>query len=103
MGRKSSGLKPQDLLVLLKLALHRKQQWTYASLAVALAMSPSEVHAAVGRARQLGLLRDEWSPNRDRLLEFLMHGARYVFPAEHGAVTRGIPTAHAAPPLSDYL
>jgi hypothetical protein len=38
--------------------------------------------------------------NRSSLLEFLVHGIRYAFPAEIGPPTRGIPTSYAAPPLS---
>ena len=37
--------------------------------------------------------------NRSALLEFLLHGIRYAFPAEKGALTRGVPTGYAAPPL----
>lgn len=33
------------------------------------------------------------------LLEFLVGGVPYAFPAEPGPETRGIPTAHSAPPL----
>ena len=42
-------LKPQDLLVLLKVAAHPPQRWTYAALGEALAMSASETHACVKR------------------------------------------------------
>lgn len=93
-------LKPQDLLVLLHLAVHGEDKWSYNSVALALGMSPSEVHAAVRRAIQVGLMSlDHRRPNRAALLEFLIHGVKYVFGAERGGVTRGIPTAHAAPPL----
>ena len=37
------------------------------------------------------------------LLEFLVHGARYAFPPDRGGVTRGLPTAHAAPPLASEI
>ena len=30
---------------------------------------------------------------------FLQHGVRYCFPATHGAMTRGMPTSYAAPPM----
>ena len=43
-------LKPQDLLVLLKVAASPHRRWTYAALAVDLAMSTSQVHASVKRA-----------------------------------------------------
>lgn len=94
-------LKPQDLVVLLKLALNREDRWSYTSLASSLGMSPSEVHAAVRRAIHAGLMSAEHlRPNRAALEELLVHGVKYVFAAERGAVTRGIPTAHAAPALA---
>jgi hypothetical protein len=36
-------------------------------------------------------------------LEFLVHGIKYIFPAERGGLTRGLPTAHAAPPLRKHF
>lgn len=42
-------------------------------------------------------------PNRNHLKEFLIHGLKYVFPAERGGPTRGIPTAEAAAPLAQHL
>jgi hypothetical protein len=37
------------------------------------------------------------------LLEFLVHGVKYVFPAERGELTRGIPTASGAEPLKGHF
>jgi hypothetical protein len=37
------------------------------------------------------------------LKEFVLHGARYAFPATLGATTRGMPTGYAAAPLSSML
>jgi hypothetical protein len=42
-------------------------------------------------------------PNLSALEEFLLHGVKYAFPAEHGQVTRGLPTSFAAPPLKDEI
>jgi hypothetical protein len=94
-------LKAQDVLFLLHVASRDGEPWTYASSATALGMSPSEVHAAAKRAASAGLMSpDRRHPNRAALLEFLVHGAKYAFAPERGGVTRGVPTAHAAPPLS---
>jgi hypothetical protein len=41
--------------------------------------------------------------NRPCLLEFLLHGLRYVFPAEIGAPTRGVLTSDAAQPLKQVI
>jgi hypothetical protein len=95
-------LKPQDLMVLFKLLALGDTPNTYGSLAAALGMSSSEVHASIGRVKSARLLNVE----NDRLLvvraafkEFLLHGARYVFPPTLGSPARGMPTAYAAPPL----
>lgn len=97
-------LKPQDLLVLLKAAAHPGTRWTYAGLAEALSMSASEVHASVRRTVASGLAvsggRGEWSPVMPALQEFLLHGVRYVWPAEVGTAKRGIPTSFGAAPLA---
>jgi hypothetical protein len=100
-------LKPQDLLVLLKVAAHPPQRWAYAVLGEALGLSSSAVHASVKRAVASGLVvapaRGEWSPVRPSLLEFVLHGARYVWPATAGPVKRGVPTAFGAEPLASRL
>ena len=100
-------LKPQDLLVLLKVVAHAPQRWTYAALGDALGISASEVHSSVKRAVACGLAvapaRGEWSPVRPSLLEFVLHGVRYVWPATAGPVKRGVPTAFGAEPLASQL
>ena len=100
-------LKPQDLLVLFKAAAHPRRRWTYAALAEALSMSSSEVHASVKRAVASGLAvvrgRGDWSPLRPALLEFAVHGVRYIWPAMPGPVKRGVPTAFGAEPLSAHI
>jgi len=95
-------LKPQDILVLLKLLSIGRSDWTYAWLGVQLDMSPSQLHVAVKRAiaAQLAVKKGERIvPNRRNLLEFLVHGIKYVFVPELGELTRGMPTGYAAPPL----
>ena len=37
------------------------------------------------------------------MLEFLENGLRYVFPAEPGAIQRGMVTGHSALPLNKYI
>ncbi|NQW48455.1 MAG: hypothetical protein HQ464_11915, partial [Planctomycetes bacterium] len=94
-------LKPQDLVVAIKLAV--AGDLTYDQLAASLGLSKSETHGAVKRAKAAGLLLADRQPNRYALLEFVLHGARYAFPAVRGGMTRGMPTAHAAPPLVDLI
>ena len=69
-------------------------------------MSPSEVHAAVKRGQAARLLHGPEMlnrPNLSALEEFLIHGLKYVFPAERGRPTRGIPTSYAAEPLKRLI
>lgn len=99
-------LKPQDVLVVLKLVAMGPVPWSYASLGAALGMSPSQLHSAVRRAvaAQLALRSDDGiTPHIRNLEEFLLHGIRYVFVPDRGELTRGIPTAHAASPLNKYF
>src|SRR5262249_5021786 len=42
-------------------------------------------------------------PNIASLEEFLVHGLKYAFPAERGALTRGVATSYGAPPLNAVL
>ena len=99
-------LKPQDLLVALKLALPDQKSAPYAELAVALGMSASEVHACVGRLTSARLtVMDDGRPRvvRAALKELVLHGARYVFPATQGVATRGMATGYAAAPLAALI
>ena len=99
-------LKPQDIVVLLKLVTLGGNDWSYNRLAVSLHMSPSEVHAAVKRAlaARLAVHRNgRFHPNIRNLREFLLHGIQYVFVPERGELTRGLPTGFCAEPFSTLL
>ena len=100
------NLKPQDVLVLLKMVVLGDRPWSYAWLAVQLGMSPSQLHAAVKRAvaAQLAVRQaDRVVPNLRNLKEFLIHGIKYAFVPQQGELTRGMPTLHAASPLKQYF
>jgi hypothetical protein len=91
--------KPQDIVVALKLTLGNEGQ-TYADLGTALGMSASEVHAAVRRLIEAKLADpDSRKIRREALRNFLVHGVPHAFPARPKEVTRGMPTAWAAPVL----
>lgn len=99
-------LKPQDILVLLKLLTLKKQSWSYAWLGVQLEMSPSQLHASVKRILKSTLAvkkNGNVIPNLRNLEEFIVHGLKYVFVPERGEITRGIPTAYAAPFMMEYF
>lgn len=99
-------LKPQDLLVTLKLAVLRDKPWAYAGLADSLGMGQGEAHGAAKRALQAGLLvaGDERPvPMQRNLIEFVGHGIRYVFVPDRRGIARGMPTSWAAAPLSEMI
>lgn len=97
-------LKPQDVLVLLKMVAIGERTWSYAGLAAELGMSASEVHGAVKRITGAQLYFAETAAVfHGNVVEFLISGVRYVFPGEWGSETVGMPTAYAAPPLNELL
>jgi len=99
---KQLALKPQDLVVALKVAVNPNRQFTFADLARELLISVSEAHAAVQRAELSRLLSrsDEGLVAvRSALREFTVHGVRYTFPAITGSLTRGMPTGFAGPAM----
>lgn len=101
------NLKPQDVVVLLKLC---GKAWEarppYAEIASKLGLSASEVHSSIKRLQTARLIHGKdmgQRPNIRAVEEFLIHGVKYSFPAEHGVLTRGIPTSYAAEPLSRLI
>lgn len=100
-------LKPQDVVLALKLLCKGKDDWSQGSLALELVMSASEVNAGIKRLAYTRLIEKQedgrkWQVIKPALKEFMLHGIQYVFPAEKGAPTAGIPTSHAAEPLKSH-
>jgi hypothetical protein len=120
-----NGMKSQDLVVLLKLVSLQEQEgqsgpgqpqvgfqgvdpYSVRNLETLLGISKTEINASVKRSLSSGLAikdRDTGraNPNRRNLNNFILHGMKFVFPAKPGAMTRGIPTAFAAPMLKSLL
>ena len=99
-------LKPQDLVVALKLALNLHRDLVLANLADEMGMALSSLHGAVKRAelaRLLSRATGSVRPIRPAILEFALHGARYAYPGQLGPMTRGIPTAIGGPVLRPYF
>ncbi len=95
--------KPQDIVVALKLVLGAVDL-NYAELGKNLGISASEVHAAVRRLTEARLLDPETKQVRlEAFRNFLVHGVPYAFPVSPKAITRGMPTAWAAPAMSDKI
>ncbi len=100
------ALKPQDLFVLFALLSRENGSVSYPELAAQTGLASSAVHSALKRAAVAGLVAfQDRRPQvlRPQLREFVIHGARYAFPAAHGQLTRGVPTAYAAAPLNTLI
>ncbi|QJP34328.1 hypothetical protein F0365_07925 [Nonlabens sp. Ci31] len=97
-------LKPQDILILLKIALLGDQPWLQQSLAQDLHISQSEISECISRSKYSGLLNASGKKvNMLNFLELIAHGVKYIFPQRPGAIVRGIATAHAAAPLNEKI
>lgn len=71
-------------------------------------VSKSEVNASIRRSISVGMAKLDRKTklpkaNVRALLEFIIHGIKYVYPANPSAIVRGIPTAIAAPVLKGKL
>lgn len=102
--KKHNGMRPHDIVVLLKIASKDKCPWLMKDLATELGISASEISESLNRSALAGLI----SKNKSRLMkralfDFMVYGLPYVYPQWPGPIVRGIPTAHAAPPLSNEI
>jgi hypothetical protein len=97
-------LKPQDIVIMLKLVVREGSDWSYPELSYELFMSASEVHAGIQRAVAARLMdMHRKIPVKSNLLEFLVHGVKYAYPPDRGGISRGIATSYAAPPLKALI
>lgn len=99
--KKHNGMRPHDMVILLKIAAKRNTSWYMKDLANELLISASEISESLNRSVIAGLIGpDKKSLMKLAILDFLEHGLSYVYPELPGALVRGIPTAHSAPPLN---
>jgi hypothetical protein len=102
---KLTHLKPQDILLALKLHLGRqKPRPRWVDVAQELGMSQAEISGCLKRLIYAGISSPETDlPYPEPLKEFVLHGLKYAFPSHLGPISRGMPTSHAAPPLSKKI
>lgn len=101
---KHGGMKPQDIVVLLKMVALKRELWTSARLAGELKISASEVSGALERCRIAKLVDNtKRKVNVLALEDFLVHGLKYVFPPQPGAVVRGVATSFSAEPIKSKV
>jgi DNA-binding transcriptional ArsR family regulator len=104
MVQVKNNLKPQDVVILLKIIALGDKSWFHHTLAQDLGMSQSEVSQSLNRSKYAGLIDDSRKKvNKIAFTEFLIHGVAYAFPQQPGALVRGVLTAHAAEPLNKII
>lgn len=110
-------MKSQDILILLKLVSLEQpennrsvssEDYSARGLETALGVSKSEVSASINRSLEVGLAVKDRQYGRLRakrkaVLEFVIHGLKYVFPAKPAELVRGVPTGFDAPVLIGEL
>ena len=99
-----SGMRPQDIVILLKVATYKNNLWLMKEIAHDLFISASEVSESLNRSMIAGLLTsDKKKLMKQSLLEFLQFGMKYVFPQRSGGMVRGVATAYSTFPLSNII
>jgi hypothetical protein len=104
MKTQNYQLKPQDIVLLLKLVVDNNPTWNQKPISAALCMSQSEISQAVSRCKFAGLLSpDGKTVMKNNLFDLLQYGIRFIFAQHPGPVVRGIPTSHSADPLRSEI
>jgi len=102
--RKHNGMRPQDIVILLKIIALGEKDWQLKDLARTLFISPSEVTESLNRSKSGNLIDyNKRKVNRQNLFEFIEHGLKYAFPQYPGTMTNGLPTAHAHPFMNKHF
>jgi hypothetical protein len=97
-------LSPTDIYVLAGVISSEQESWTFRDLAATLCVDHTLVHRALKRVEKAHLYRES-SRQVDlaNFEELAIHAARFIAPAPLGALTRGVPAAWAAEPISTII
>ena len=97
-------LKPQDVLILLKVVTYEGEPFAMKNLAASLHVSPGEITFSLERCKNSGLIdANKQNVQKLSLFEFLVYGLKYVFPVQQGKKARGVPTAYSASPVKEQI
>jgi len=97
-------MRPQDIVILLKILCYGAHNWYSKDLANDLSLSTAEVSNSLQRCAESGLIdNDKKKVRTQALLDFLIFGLQYVFPQRPGNISRGIPTAHSHPFMKTFF
>jgi len=104
MAKNHNGMRPQDIVILLKKVTDIGRGLLNGQIAKELGLSASEVSEALERCRIARLV--DTTKQRVNILaleEFLVHGLKYVFPVQPQSVVRGVATAISASPMKEKI
>ena len=104
MAKNHNGMRPQDIVILLKKVTDKGRRLLNGQVAKELGISASEVSEALERCRIARLV--DTAKQRVNILaleEFLVHGLKYVFPVQPQSTVRGIATAISASPMKEKI
>jgi hypothetical protein len=102
--KKNNGMRPQDVVILLKIAARGNRVWMMKDISQELLISASEVSESLNRSVYAGLIAaDKQHIMKMAFLDFLRYGLKYVFPQKPGPIVRGMPTANGAAPLNSLI
>jgi hypothetical protein len=97
-------MRPQDIVILLKIICYGSNSWYSKTLANDLNLSTAEISLSLNRNVNAGLLdNDKKKVRKQALFDFIVHGLQYVFPQRPGAMARGLPTAISHPFMKKHF
>jgi hypothetical protein len=96
--RVHNGMRPHDIVILLKIISLKDESWQYRDLSASLNISISEISASLVRSSEAELIdSNRKKVSRNNLMDFIQFGIKYVFPIKPGPIITGIATAHSHP------
>jgi hypothetical protein len=91
-----NGMRPQDIIVLLKIVILEGKEWQHRDLSASLFISASEISQSLVRSSIAGLYENNVKKvKRNAFVEFIQYGLPYVFPQLPGPILIGMATAHS--------
>jgi hypothetical protein len=102
--RQHKGMRPQDIVILLKIVVLGNKEWQFQDLSRSLYISSAEVSESLNRSSFSGLIdTNRKKVARIAFTEFLKYGLPYVFPQTPGPLSRGMATSHGHPLLKKHI
>ncbi len=97
-------MRPQDIVVLLKILCYGNNNWYSKTLANDLYLSSAEVSNSLNRNKIAGLIdAEKKNVRKQALFDFIVNGLQYVFPQRPSELARGLPTALSHPFMKNHF